>query len=124
MDDLAFQIINELLSHKEAVSSGQLAMSCSVSSKSIQRCISALRKSSEAHGYSINTKTGIGTEIVIHDEHTFKQYLSTLCSNPTLDTPEKRKSYILQCLLYSNDYIKLYDLAEELFVSLSLLNRD
>ncbi|MFR5078348.1 MAG: hypothetical protein ACLTDX_10035 [[Clostridium] innocuum] len=49
MDDLAFQIINELLSHKEAVSSGQLAMSCSVSSKSIQRCISALRKSSEAH---------------------------------------------------------------------------
>lgn len=124
MDDLAFQIINELLSHKEAVSSEQLAMSCSVSSKSIQRCISTLRKSSEAHGYSIYTKTGIGAEIVIHDENKFKQYLSILSSNPAPDTPKKRKSYILQCLLYSNDYIKLYELAEELYVSLSLLNRD
>lgn len=124
MNDLAFQIISELMNQKDAVSSEQLAMHCGVSSKSIRRCMSALKQNSKLYGYDIHTKTGTGSSLMILDQQKFNQYLMTLNNLQIPDTPEKRKAYILQHLLYSDTYVRLHDLAENLYVSSSLLNTD
>lgn len=124
MTDLAFQIISELMNHTDAVSSEQLAMHCGVSSKSIRRCISALKQNSRHYGFDIHTRPGFGSSLIICDQIIFRQYLMTLQNRQIPDTPDKRKVYILQHLLYQDDYVKLYELAEELYISLSQLNTD
>lgn len=63
MTDLAFQIISELMNHTDAVSSEQLAMHCGVSSKSIRRCISALKQNSRHYGFDIHTRPGFGSSL-------------------------------------------------------------
>lgn len=118
-------IMKELLASDVPLTSEQLAFTCGVSSKSVRRYLVDLKEICKCNGASIIMKPGYGNQIEITDEkkfHTFLQHERDHQSIP--NTPEERMDYLMHLLLYNSDFIKVSDIADNLFISTSRLGMD
>lgn len=118
-------ILKELLASDVPLTSEHLALTCGVSSKSIRRYLADLKDQCEQHGATIIMKPGLGNLIRIDDEQKFHTFLEKERSSQKIpNSPEERLDYLLNLLLYNCDYVKVSDIADDLFISASRLSID
>lgn len=118
-------IMKELLASDVPLTSEHLALTCGVSSKLIRRYLADLKDQCEQHGATIIMKPGLGNLIRIDDEKKFHTFLEKERSSQKIpNSPEERLDYLLNLLLYNSDYVKVSDIADDLFISTSRLSID
>lgn len=90
-----------------------------VSSKTARTMVKAVREELEQNGAVIEAKSRMGFRLVVNDRERFDRFCHPegTARHFTPNTGEERVYYILVMLLSQVDYIKLEDIADELFVS-------
>jgi lichenan operon transcriptional antiterminator len=121
--DLLNSLLNIFYEDRGYHSSTQLAKSLDVSEKTIQKYVQQLKQELEDHGATLEIKQGFGSRLVMKDFDAFQEYYqsSVTRNNGIFTNPQTRQAYVLMRLLTSTKYLKLYDLADELYISPSLL---
>ncbi|PRR80945.1 BglG family transcription antiterminator [Clostridium vincentii] len=123
-------ILFELLNKDESrISCKTLSKMTSVSERTIRGDITSLNSILKSHGATIKIKRNEGYYIDILDLNSYQQYLAEntqeiMEDNEIPNSPIERNKYILRYLLYNNDYLKLEDLADKLFVSKTTILND
>lgn len=121
IDHIEKQILFKLIKSADYLSSKDLAFSLDTSEKTILKYMNLLKNDLEGNGASLEVKHGYGSRLQINDQELFNNYLADIGSNGIPSSKEERKIYVLYRLLNTEDYINIYDLADELYVSTSLL---
>ncbi|MFB5677481.1 BglG family transcription antiterminator [Paenibacillus terreus] len=124
-----FHILHILIS-EQLVSSEYLAKLLNVSSRTIRTDLKELSALLSTHGATIKSLKGAGYQLEIHDEQRFRHLLKQLKENEAA-TPqqisgssESRHRFLIRKLLLTEEYFKLDDLADLLFVSRSTIQND
>jgi lichenan operon transcriptional antiterminator len=123
-------ILRELMSAEQPLTSEYLANVIQVTSRTVRNDIKDLDEILSKHGASIKSVRGKGYELVVQDDVLFRKLLqNTFQSDPFThetvpNSSEERVQYLIKRLLLSEGYVKLEDLADELFVSKSTLQND
>ena len=112
---LLIQSLSENIYH----TSEELGELLGVSSKTARSMIKAVREELEQNGAVVEAKSRKGFCLVITDREKFDRFChpETTEQHFVPNTGEERVFYILVMLLSQVDYIKLEDIADELFVS-------
>ncbi|WP_079708676.1 BglG family transcription antiterminator [Paraliobacillus ryukyuensis] len=120
------QILKELIGQSNPITSEQLAILIQVTSRTIRNDIKQLNNELIGSGATIVSARGHGYHLDIAKENEFKQFIQSLIdpdeSIPV--EPEDRVHYLVKKFLLYPDYLKIEDLAEDLFVSRSTLKND
>lgn len=104
-----------------------LAESCEVSSRTIRKRIKELSNIINQNGGEIEAKAGSGYKIRVFDDKLFSRFIKNMKSKRSLfpNSKEERIQYILDYLLLSeNEYTKIEYLAQQLFVSRTIVTED
>lgn len=114
---------------KSPLSSDYLANSLDVTTRTIRSDIKALTNTLKNNGAEIMLIRGRGYELVIEHYHYFKPFLTKIMNENNLSTsiptePEERVDYILKRLLLAEEFLKIEQFTEELFVSESSIKND
>ena len=124
-----FLSLFELLNENECrLSCKELSKTLNVSERTIRTDIASMNSILEKHGAYIKNKRGEGYYINILDFGLYQKYLADYSTeimeaNEIPDSPIERNKYILKYILYNNDYVKVEDLADILYVSkITILN--
>lgn len=122
-------IIRELMKADTPLTSEYLAKVLDVTSRTVRNDIKELEEIVSKFGASIKSIRGTGYQLHVQEDHLFRQLLQEVTEQhhqdgdlPTL--PEDRVQYVLKRFLLMDGYIKLDDLADELFISKSTLQND
>jgi lichenan operon transcriptional antiterminator len=123
-------IIRELMKADTPVTSEFLAKVLDVTSRTIRNDVRELESIVTDFGAEIKSIRGTGYQLIVHDDNLFRHLLQEAADNkreqngeiPTL--PEERVRYVIKRLLLTEEYIKLDDIADELFISKSTLQND
>ncbi len=115
------KILNTLLEQTEPVTYKQLAFSLNLSEKTVKKYVGMLKEIIAEHGATIVTKQCVGSSIIIHDSEAFNSFLNLQSGATVMDDPIFRQRYILSRLILTDENINIYDLAEELNSSPSLI---
>lgn len=118
------KLLKALLNKDEPVSYQQLAFSLNLSEKTVKKYINMLKDIVSNYGATIVTKQRVGSYIIVHDPDAFKQFLDLQSNANIMDDPTLRKRYALARLILTDDYINIYDLADEMNCSPSLIRGD
>lgn len=122
-------ILREFMAADDVITSEYLANIIQVTSRTIRNSIKELNTLLLKHGAEIKSVRGTGYELKIHNDGMFKHFLTELSGDslnngdvPTL--PEQRIHFLIRRLLLSDRYLKLEELADELFISKSSIQND
>lgn len=129
------QILDMLIQNKKVLSSDQIALSIGVSSRTIRNDIKELNTLMKSHGASILSEAGSGFYLKVNDQEAFRDLMKDIQDEEEGETdniipsdPKERANYIMQKLLRStldsSVVIDPYDLADEVFISMSTLKKD
>ena len=121
--ELLAQLLKYLIQEKDYVSGKTIAETFKTSEKTVLKYMNLLKDEIANHGAVIEVKQGYGSKLIIKDHEKFNQYVSafSMQENEILANPQSRKSYVLMRLLTDGTFVDLYELADELYVSPSLL---
>ena len=132
------EILRKLYDAQDAISGETMALKLGVTSRTIRSDMKKLNSYLDSYGAKVNSTTGVGYTLEIYDETLFmdiKEKIDSISDkkinkkfNLIPTDPSDREKYIISKLLIntlSSKYvINTYDLAEELFISLSTLKKD
>lgn len=127
MNNRMKKIVQLLLSSNELRTSLELATILQVSSKTIQNDVKKINEIFENNIAFIKSYRGKGYFLQINDDKKFRSSLKSFSEKdvqviPT--EPEERIQFLMEKLLLQSSYLKMDDLADELFVSRSTLQSD
>lgn len=112
----------DILLHASAPVSGKdLAARLSISEKTVLKYLNFIRHDIQPYGAQIITRQGLGSLLEITNPNLFDCYMKQLSRADYLNDPKLRTVYIMTRLLTESNYLNVYDLAEELSISPSLL---
>lgn len=94
------------------------------SEKTVRGLLSELGGILEKNGVRLERKYGKGVRLIVEDRQKYARFLEKNGGTISFDTPEERAQYILQILLFRNDYVKIEDLCQELFASRKTVSTD
>lgn len=122
-------ILRKLMSVDTAITGKYLANINQVSARTIREDIKHLDSILEGNGAAIESVMGKGYKLNITDEDRFWTYIRGIANDlieevSVPNVPEERVAYIIKRLLLSEGYMRLDDLAMELFVSKSTVQND
>lgn len=124
-----FHLLHLLIS-EQIVSSEYLAKLLNVSSRTIRTDLKELSALLSTHGATVKSLKGAGYQLEIHDEQRFRHLLKQLKENEAA-TPqqvsgssESRHRFLIRKLLLTEEYFRLEDLADLLFVSRPTIQND
>ena len=120
-DSIERQILSKLIKTNDYITSKELAFSFNVSEKTVLKYLNNLKCDLENNGATIEIKHAYGSVLKIQDQELFNKYLAQNGTDGVPTNKEERKAYVLSRLLNTEDYINIYDLADELYISPSLL---
>ncbi|WP_241146462.1 BglG family transcription antiterminator [Thomasclavelia spiroformis] len=107
------------------ISVNRLASLLHVTDRTIRSDIQIINEILEKNGSKIKLKRKTGYYIEINDQEKYNAFLYSIkqnkMNNLELDTSQDRIKYLLNILLYSNNYISLDDLADKIYVSKNTL---
>lgn len=115
------QILRILLDSSEPVTSKSLSFQLGISERTALKYLNILKASLIGSGAEIRVKQRLGSYISVSDPALFRLFRDKFFSNSVLEDPALRRMYVLMRLIADDDYIDLYELADELAVSPSLL---
>ena len=100
-----------------------------VTPRTIREDIKHLNELLKERGAKVNSVISKGYQLEVSDDQCFRNFLQAISVDQSSkdripSTPEERTAYIIKRLLLSNKYIKLDDLADELYVSKSTIQLD
>lgn len=129
MDYRTEVIIRELMKQNAPVTGKSLANKLEVTARTVRDDIKYINDDLNHYGASIQSKRGVGYELVVDEPKMFRTFLNNLTKGSDFETtapttPDSRLSYIIKRFLLLEDYIKLDDLADEMHVSKSTLQMD
>lgn len=121
--ELLTQLLKYLIQEKDYVSGKKIAETFKTSEKTVLKYLNLLKEEIIDHGATIEVKQGYGSRLIIKDHEKFNQYVSafSMQENGILENPQSRRSYVMMRLLTDGTFVDLYELADELYVSPSLL---
>jgi len=120
-------ILRELMRARSAITGEDLASIIQVTSRTIRNDMKELDSILARKGGGIKSVRGIGYELLIEDDQLFKEFLQSHFQNETDTspaTPEERLRYLMKRLLLADGYLKIEDLAQELYISKSTIQSD
>ena len=107
------------------ISVNRLASLLHVTDRTIRSDIQIINEILEKNGSKIKLKRKTGYYIEINDQEKYNAFLYAIkqnkMNNLELDTSQDRIKYLLNILLYSNNYISLDDLADKIYISKNTL---
>lgn len=120
------ELLRLLLAAETPVTSSVIAANVKVTTRTVRNDIKELQTIVEKHGASIQSVRGSGYKLLIRNEQPFKNWLQdNFQQNSTVPIfPGERLDYLMKRMLLADGYLKLDDLAEELFISKSTLQSD
>ncbi|RKD31793.1 BglG family transcription antiterminator [Thermohalobacter berrensis] len=119
------KILSGFINSNGPITGKYLSKAVGVSSRTIRNDIKLLNKELNKKGVRITSNPGIGYSIEPNNKDSIKILKDLTKSKKDLPIlPEERVFYIIKKLLYSDDYITLENLAEELYVSKSTIVND
>lgn len=129
MDTRLRVILKEFIQAKAPLTSTFIANINYVTSRTTRDDIKKLNQQLHAHGATIQSIKGKGYQLSIKNEDEFHRFLTMEWnqdsnSKNTPNTPEQRVKYIVRRLLFTMDYIKLEQLADEMYISKSTIQND
>ena len=95
-----------------------------VTDRTIRTDIKTLNSELEKYDCEVILKRKMGYQLVIHDQKKYNDLLKKIENAPeeiSINSLDDRIKYILQKLLYAEDYIVLDDLANEIYVARNTL---
>ncbi|BAD63026.1 transcriptional antiterminator of lichenan operon [Shouchella clausii KSM-K16] len=119
-------ILRELLGTQGYVTSRYLASVNQVTPRTVREDVKQLQTELANIHAGIESVPGKGYKLTIEDEAQFRQFLQreTTGNHGAPISPEERVTWLIQKLLLAEEYIKLDDLADDLFISKSSLQND
>lgn len=120
-DNIERQILTKLIKTNDYMTSKDLAFSFDISEKTVLKYLNNLKTDLEENGATLEIKHAYGSILKINNQEKFNKYLAQYGTDGVPTGKEERKSYVLSRLLNTDDYINVYDLADELYISPSLL---
>ncbi|MFT9486220.1 transcription antiterminator [Tepidibacillus infernus] len=123
-------ILRELMTSQTPVTGAYLANLNQVTDRTTREDVRVLDSLLANNGAHIESIMGKGYKLEITDNQKFRKYLQTNVSEETKGdgfvpkSPEVRISYVIKRLLLSEGYLKLDDLADEIYVSKSTIQND
>lgn len=115
------RILKTLLDSSAPVTSQELSFRLGISERTALKYLNILKAELIDSGAEIRVKQRLGSYISITDGATFHLFLQKFNSDSLLEDPTIRKMYVLMRLIVDSNYINVYDLADEIAVSPSLL---
>ncbi|WP_409293297.1 BglG family transcription antiterminator [Peribacillus sp. SCS-37] len=123
-------ILRELMGTKSCVTGEDLAAAIEVTSRTIRNDIKELDALISKHGGSILSKRGTGYQLIIEDEARFLTFLKANIYKGLSDSteipsmPEERVQYLIKRLLLAEGFLKLEELADDMYISKSTIQND
>ncbi|WP_375051312.1 BglG family transcription antiterminator [Virgibacillus sp. JSM 102003] len=123
-------IMRELMAMELPVTGDYLATINQVTARTTRNDVKNLNVIISEHGAKIHTIMGKGYKLEINDDHKFRQFLKGIFNEEVSDDslvpslPEERTAYLIKRFLLSDCYLKLDDLADEIYVSKSTIQND
>lgn len=107
------------LSCDDYVTASQLSSFFHVSQKTIRSWVRTLNDEGEAYGVTVESRPHYGYILQCSDRSDLDRFTKSLSSAGTvnLDSPNARLYYLLKELLETKDYIRIGDIADQLYVS-------
>lgn len=122
MDSKLNEIL-KLLSEDEYITSKFLADKLSISEKTVRTRIVQLSEFLSEHGAVVESKRHYGYRLKLFNAEQFSSFITTEQEQIPV-TKEERQNYLLKYLLLADDFVKLDELSEELFISRNSLSQD
>lgn len=123
-------ILNYLVVHQsQYVRSREIAEALKMSERTVRKYIGQLHESVDNNGAKIISKQGHGYKLEINFQVEFENFLKQYYSKPfdthdTMNDANERQYYILNQLLFEQQWVMVDDMADKLFVSRSTINQD
>ncbi|MNW40234.1 putative licABCH operon regulator [compost metagenome] len=119
-------LLQSLLHADTPVTGEQLAAELGVTSRTVRSDIKLLHQLISSHGAEIQAMRGMGYELMISDQLAFEDWLKRQVSWASFGVidPVDRVSFVIRTLLLTEGYVKLEDLADQMYVSKSTVQND
>jgi lichenan operon transcriptional antiterminator len=128
MNSRQFNLLTYLIGEEEPITGQYLAKQIQVTSRTVRNDLKVIDHflSSESLGASIKSLKGKGYILEVENEQVFNEYLkSCIEEDEQLPIePEDRVHFLVKKFLLESHFIKIEDLADELYVSRSTLQND
>lgn len=131
MNDKRFLKLFKLLSNsKSPMKSEEICEQLDIASRTLRNDLKKYKSIFLENGVTLISKPGVGYYFEIFDQDLYFKFIQDLIKKETQDQhlmpvyPEERINYLIKSFLSTDNYIKIEDLEEELFVSRSTLTND
>lgn len=131
MNQKRFSTILKCLAQTDKpISSVDICQKVGISPRTLRNDIKENKDELLSHGAEIISFPAIGYRLKISDENKFNSYIKALMQEDTNHqriipvSPEERINYLIRLLLSNDEYIKMDDIAENIFISRSTLTND
>lgn len=124
------QMIKMLSNAKKAMSGPELSEQLGITVRTLRNDLKDYREELLENGIEIISKHAIGYQLIIKDEEKYYNYLEMMLKEGSQNQmlipiyPEDRIHYLIRMFLTEEDYIKIEDICERIFVSRSTLSND
>ncbi|WP_281627202.1 PTS sugar transporter subunit IIA [Traorella massiliensis] len=106
------------------MTSEQIAYTLSISKRTVLTYLNKIKDDAADHGFKIITKQGYGCKLIIKDDEIFSEWYTNLFEKENISDVQKRRKVIFNKLISSSNYVNIYDLADELYISVSSARKD
>jgi lichenan operon transcriptional antiterminator len=123
-------ILRELMAARNPLTSEYLANNIQVTSRTIRTDMKDLEFILSKSGAVIKSVRGKGYELIIQEDQLFRSFLQKIFENKPRESgfipilPGERVQYVIRRLLLTNQFVKLEELAEEMYISKSTIQND
>lgn len=124
------KLIKILSQTSESISGPELCQQLDITVRTLRNDLKEYSELLKNHGIVIESKHAVGYKLVIVDEEKYYHYLEDMMKEESESQmvipiyPEDRINYLIRMFLTQDDYIKIDDICEKIFVSRSTLSCD
>lgn len=123
LKDLKEKNILLLLSESSYLTADEIAQKMGITSRTVHNIMKAMNQQSEQYGAKMIAKKGKGYMLDILDKEVFEAFLKSFHHESLPTYPSERVNYIIWYLI-QNDFVKLVDISEKIYVSQATLTHD
>ncbi len=114
----------------EPMTGPQLSEKLGITVRTLRNDLKEYKKELGKYGIEVISKHAVGYSLLINDEEKYYQFLEKMMKEESENQmlipiyPQDRVHYLIRMFLTQNDYIKIDDICEKIFVSRSTLSND